>query len=291
MAKKWKKYSTGLELVLCSCERDLLCVLTEDEELVFSLVWGLQDRASELLAPSLKQMFELSGRKISDLRRIGCVRGPGSFTGIRLVLATAAALRRTTRAQLAALDYMQSLATSLAMNEQLLFGRRIWIATHARRDLVHLAGYISYGPVIPAVCVEPVHLVSPEGACEKILAGLEGKPEDHAGGETGQVLLAGSALARHKEIFADLEARSAGRLATRTLLSPTIEALRLLGRHGDYFPQDVEPLYIRPCDAVDNLPELSRRMGQDADRATRELERLLHSEVRDLNAAREDRPD
>ena len=164
MVKKWKKYSTGLELVLCSCERELLCVLTDDEELVFSFVWALQDRASELLAPTLKQMFDLSGHSFSELRRIGCVRGPGSFTGIRLVLATAAALRRTTRAQLAALDYMQALATSLAMNEQLLFGRKIWIATHARRDLVHLAGYVSYGPVIPAICLEPVHLISPEGA-------------------------------------------------------------------------------------------------------------------------------
>ena len=93
MVKKWKKYSTGLELVLCSCERELLCVLTDDEELVFSFVWALQDRASELLAPTLKQMFDLSGHSFSELRRIGCVRGPGSFTGIRLVLATAAAFR------------------------------------------------------------------------------------------------------------------------------------------------------------------------------------------------------
>lgn len=278
MVKKWKKYSTGLELVLCSCERELLCVLTDDEELVFSFVWALQDRASELLAPTLKQMFDLSGHSFSELRRIGCVRGPGSFTGIRLVLATAAALRRTTRAQLAALDYMQALATSLAMNEQLLFGRKIWIATHARRDLVHLAGYVSYGPVIPAICLEPVHLISPEGACEKLQASLEN--------ETEQVLLAGSALARHKELFEKFEASTEGRLATRTLATPTIDALRLLGRHGDYFPKDVEPLYIRPCDAVDNLPELSRRMGQDADRATEELDRLLHSEVRDLNEER-----
>lgn len=273
MAARVKKYSTGLELVLCACERELLCVLTEDEELVFSFVFALQDRASELLAPALQQMFALSGKKIADLCRIGCVRGPGSFTGIRLVLATAAALRRTTKARLAALDYMQALATSLAMNEHLLYGRKIWIATHARRDLVHLAGFISYGPVIPAVCVEPVHLIAPEAAVAKIAA--------DCGTAQQPVLVAGSALQRHAALFARAEATCTPRLGLRTLTAPTIDALRLLGRHGDYFPQDVEPVYIRPCDAIDNLPELSRRMGQDADHAVQELDRLLHSAVCD----------
>ena len=54
------------------------------------------------------------------------------------------------------------------------------------------------------------------------------------------------------------------------------EALCLLARHGDYAPEDIEPLYVRPCDAVDNLPDLARRQGRDSDAATAELERLLH---------------
>ena len=53
-------------------------------------------------------------------------------------------------------------------------------------------------------------------------------------------------------------------------------ALCLLARHGDYAPEDIEPLYVRPCDAVDNLPDLARRQGRDSDAATAELERLLH---------------
>ena len=40
--------------------------------------------------------------------------------------------------------------------------------------------------------------------------------------------------------------------------------------------EDIEPLYVRPCDAVDNLPDLARRQGRDSDAATAELERLLH---------------
>ena len=272
-----KALTTGLELVLCACEGDLHLVLTDDEELVFSATWGLRDRAPELLAPTLDVAFRQAGFSFQDLRRIGCVRGPGSFTGIRLVLATAAALRRATRARLAALDYMQALATTLAMGEHLLYGRKIVVLTHARRDLVHCAAFTSYGPVIPCVPHGEITLVSPGIALQDI--------RNLALAESAPVLVLGSALARQKELCALLEAeKNVGVRAQRT---PSVDALRLLGRHGDYFDRDVEPLYIRPCDAVENLPELSRRMGQDPDRAGQELERLLGREVQDEAGAQE----
>lgn len=88
------KLTTGLELILCACEKELFVILTDNDELVCAHVWAMQDHATEILAPDLKQILELSGHSVSDIRRIGCVRGPGSFTGTRLVLATAAALRR-----------------------------------------------------------------------------------------------------------------------------------------------------------------------------------------------------
>ncbi len=269
--KKADALSTGLELVLCACESDLHIVVTDDEELVLASTWGLRDRASELLAPTLDFAFKAAGYGFQDLRRIGCVRGPGSFTGIRLVLATAAALRRTTRARLASLDYMQALATTLSMTEHLLFGRKIVVLTHARRDLVHYASFTSYGPVIPAIAHGETTLVSPETALENIRTLAKDEPES--------VLVLGSALARQKGLAAALEAeRNVGVRAQKT---PSVDALRLLGRHGDYFDKDVEPLYIRPCDAVENLPELSRRMGQNPERASEELKNLLEREVKD----------
>ena len=49
-------------------------------------------------------------------------------------------------------------------------------------------------------------------------------------------------------------------------------------RHGDYFPEDVEPLYVRPCDAIENLPRLAEKMGCSASRSVSELDRMLHEE-------------
>ena len=95
---------TGLELILNAAEGVLQIVVTEDEAILCAQEWYRSERATEILAPALAELATSLGIRWSDLRRIACVRGPGSFTGIRLTLATAAALRRCGRAQLAGLD-------------------------------------------------------------------------------------------------------------------------------------------------------------------------------------------
>ena len=187
--------------------------------------------------------------------------GPGSFTGVRLVLTTAAALRRTAPGlQLAGLDYLQALATSAAMDRRLPYGTPITVLTHARRNLVHFQPYVSYGWSIPAQPAEDVRLCSPED----ILARLTGT--------TGAVC--GSGLQRNPALLAQL-AEQPALLCLDQLRLPSIDALRLLARHGDYAREDIDPLYVRPCDAVDNLPQLAQRMGLDAGEAQAELQRQL----------------
>ena len=268
-----KRFSTGLELVLNACEGDLQIVLTDDEELVCAQNWAVANNGTEILAPAIRQIFALAGKRLADLKRIGCVRGPGGFTGIRLVLATAAALRRTTGAQLAALDYLRALATTLAMQEQLLYGNRIWVLTHVRRGLVHACCHMCYGPVIPAAAMRAVELATPEEVLEAVsLQAADGR---------GRVHVLGSGLVRNvglRESLEDLASRS-GTLSVRAdIIRPSVPALRLLGRHGDYFPEDVEPLYVRPCDAIENLPRLAEKMGCSASRSVSELDRMLHEE-------------
>lgn len=149
---------TGLELILNAAEGVLQIVVTEDEAILCAQEWYRSERATEILAPALAELATSLGIRWSDLRRIACVRGPGSFTGIRLTLATAAALRRCGRAQLAGLDYMQALATTAVMRRGMLYGGHVWVLTHARRNLVHCQPFISYGPEIPAQPLQGVSL-------------------------------------------------------------------------------------------------------------------------------------
>lgn len=255
---------TGWELILNAAEGALQLVLTHDEELICAQLWGRGDRATEILAPALADMARACGLRLRQLRRMACVRGPGSFTGVRLVLTTAAALRRTAPGlQLAGLDYLQALATSAAMDHRLPFGTPIAVLTHARRNLVHFQPHVSYGWRIPAQPAADVRLCSPEDALALLAA--TGTPG----------AACGSGLQRNPRLLEQLAGIPA-LLCVDQLRLPSVDALRLLARHGDYAREDITPLYVRPCDAVDNLPQLARRMGLDAGEAQAELQRQLH---------------
>lgn len=266
---------TGAELILNAAEGALQIILTDDGRPLASQEWHRPERATEILAAALADMLQRLGLRPSDLRRIACVRGPGSFTGIRLVLATAAALRRAGKARLAGLDYMQALATSAVMARGMLWGGQVHVLTHARRNLVHYQPFMAYGPAIPAYATAEVRLLPPAEALEAVNAAVADRAgHEPANSRAGLPLICGSALARNA-LFAPLDERH-DLAALPRLIQPTQEALCLLARHGDYFAADVEPLYVRPCDAVENLPELSRRQGLDGAATLAELERLLH---------------
>ncbi len=261
------KLTTGLELILCACEKELFVILTDNDDLVCAHVWAMQDHATEILAPDLKQILELSGHSVSDIRRIGCVRGPGSFTGTRLVLATAAALRRGCHAQLAPLDYMAALATTVVHAKEVPYGEHVWILTHARRNLVHAMPFLSYGPAMPPAPVQEVQLMSCVQAAEAV--------KKTAREVNARVHVAGSALTRDQEILADLEASGIPAIVPSLTRRPSVDGLIMLSRDAEFFEKDVEPLYVRPCDAIENLPSLSERMGRNAEQSVLELDRLL----------------
>lgn len=248
-----RQYSTGWELVLNACEGVLQIAVTNDEQPVCFQEWFLPKHATEILVPALSEIFQRLGITAQHFRRIGCFAGPGSFTGIRLVLTTAQALRRTTRAKLAQLDYLQALATSAVIRRGFLYPGKIFVITHARRNLVHLQEFCSYGPQIPALPMREASLVAPAEA----LAALG----------QDKCLVCGSGLGRHPDVFAAPITGQGPVGAPDSILMPELThpdfaALCLLARHGDYFPEDVQPKYVRGCDAVEHL---QAEAGEDAE--------------------------
>lgn len=239
--------NTGYELILNASEGALQLAVTWDEELLCFEEWRGKKGASEILADALAEIFRRLDIGAVNLRRIACVTGPGSFTGIRVILSTAAALRRTSQAQLASLSYLQALAATAVMYREALYPANIAVLTHARRNLVHFQKFRSYGPVIPPVAESEVVLVEPERALME-LAG-------------SGAIVCGSGLERYPEVFAlPVTGKGPDKAPDLTLLSrlrhPSAQALCLLARHGDYFPNDLEPTYTRGCDAVENLEKM-----------------------------------
>jgi tRNA threonylcarbamoyl adenosine modification protein YeaZ len=254
----------GLTLVLNAAEGRLQIVLADGPELLCAQDWAAFRRGTELLAPALERIFSGLRLRFFDLQRIACVRGPGSFTGIRLALSTAAALARASGALLAGLDYMQALALGVrVLEEENAASQRIWVLKHARRDLALAQVFAPGGHDALPRAVSALELLKPAHCLQR----MREQAQD------GMRLWAlGSALARHAE-FAALPGLAS--CVPERFWRPSPEALLRLAHHAEYGRQDIEALYAQTCDAVENLESAAARRGEDPASARARLESLL----------------
>lgn len=259
---------TGLTLILNAAEGRLQVVLIRaDGNILCSQDWDAPSRGTELLTPILNALQKPFSFSFADITRIACITGPGSFTGLRLVLTTAAALRRVSGAVVAGLPYLQTLAASLPFTalHPAQSAYRVRVLTHARRHLVHGQDF----EIRPS---EPLPLPVTELALlnlETAFASVEGLH-----------FILGSGVARNQDVWS--EQKKASPLVPFFLTgigeSPSSEALvrlTLALPESAWTSRDLEPIYIRPCDAVDNLSSIAARRGQDPEKAQAQLHALL----------------
>ena len=284
--------------------------------LLCSQAWHAPSQGAELLAPALADALARLGLVPGDIRRIACVRGPGSFTGVRLTLATAAGLARTTEAEQAGIEYLPLLAYGAcrrlgglpdahegarpedSASREAQKERQVWVLTHARKNLIHLQGFS-----VPAFRrsrgLEAFHaptpltdiLVCPPHEAALFLRARWEEEQD----ASGRPVLLGSGLSRNHAAIADALALSAGHAENSTakdddradkpgyatvraplLLPPDFdhpmpEALLDMAANLAYAPQDIEPLYVRPADAEENLERIALSLGLDPDQARAKL--------------------
>ena len=242
-------------LVLNAAEGRLQWLAVEDEICVCAQEWIAPSQGTEMLTPLLAETLRRLDLTPADFGRIACVTGPGSFTGLRLALATAAGLRRATGAVLGGINYLQALAAGVSEKP----GTRVRVLTYARRNLVHRQDF-RLAEALP----EPLN--------EPATVSLE-----QATAQTADLVL-GSGLDRNREFF---QARfaPAGRVRLLSPLwsRPSPAALLAVALAARWQEQDLEPLYLRPCDAEDNLDAIAAKRGQSPELARAELERLLHT--------------
>lgn len=249
-------------LIMNAAEGRIQIALAQEETLLCAQEWSAPSKGTELPTPVLADMLGRLGLRPASVDRIACVAGPGSFTGLRLVLTTAAAFRRATGASVAPLNVLQALAASLPFAA--LFpdrpSLRVRAVTHARRGLVHGQDFL----------VSPGSLPLPQGepAMWELTAACGGQRPD---------VVIGSGLARNLAHFQDTFTSEAP-LFLPSVIHPTPEALLALtlSLPGDAWVQrDLDPLYLRPCDAVDNLASIAAKRGQAPEEALAQLDRLL----------------
>ncbi|EGB13222.1 peptidase M22 glycoprotease [Pseudodesulfovibrio mercurii] len=223
--------------------------------LLASRQWTVPGQTVRFLAPGLRGLLDEFGLDVADLARIACVRGPGSFTGLRLVLAAAEGVAAGLSLPLAGLDYLPLLAAGPG---PLLTGP-LHVLTYARRGLVYMQSFRC--PDLAEIA--PLDALTLEQAGER-MAGFG--PDAH---------LMGSALRKNPAFFADLAQANPGYVPLNAAFdNPAPEILLETAARATFAHDSIEPIYVRPSDAEADLDHIAAQRGLDPDEARRKLEAL-----------------
>jgi len=192
--------------------------------------------ASSLLG-AIATLLDRVGVQAAALQGIAVTRGPGSFTGIRIGLATAQGLALATGLEVSVCDSLEAEAAAHPQPG--------WLAVvlDARRQEVY-AGLYEVSPSGPRVVLSPF-VAAPEEARQRLLAAL---PDAQPLSLTGS----GSALVP----LADADRVQVRERVSRPHLAQALVHLARQGRLMRVAPQQLEPLYLRKSDA-----ELKRQSG------------------------------
>jgi len=248
-----------LTLVMAGAEERLQLVLGQPGpdglSLLASRQWTVPGQSVRFLMPGLKSVLNEFGLEPSVLERIACVRGPGSFTGLRLVLAAAEGVAAGLGLPLAGLDYLPLLATGPGP----LMSGPLHVLTYARRGLVYMQSFRC--PDLTEIA--PLDALPLEQTRARM---ADFGPHAH---------LMGTGLRKNPAFFADLAEAAPGYVQLdATFDNPTPERLLAAAERASFGEKSIEPIYVRPSDAEANLDQIAAKRGLDPDEARKRLDAL-----------------
>mgnify|MGYP000909592498 CR=1 FL=1 len=244
-------------LILSGPEDPLVLVLARAGRAMASLSVDASGRAMPVLAPAAARLLDENGLTAETLGGVACVRGPGSFTGLRSVLAFGSGIALGAGLPMAGLDYLPVLARGAAE----VSPGRLFIAVYSRSAQVYLQEFDAAPGRAPRAAGPPEALCL-ETARMRLLAAASSGPMAVAGGGAAHF---GPELTGGLPEAAVLPARYA---------VPDPGALAAAAFEGVWSMDAPAPLYLRPSDAEENLAAIAASRGlspKSADRLFQEL--------------------
>lgn len=223
-----------------SCSVALTKGCTEDGQILGSLCLGGMTHSRRLLQ-SVDILMDGLGICWQDLSGIAVSLGPGSFTGLRIGMATAKGLAMAANLPLVGCSTLRCLAASLLVGN----GQRVCSVLDARKKEVYAACYHRNGS----------ELVEEGG--KRVLA-----PSVLARELTDNFLLVGDGAALYRALFVDVLGERV-RFAPTWCHQPSAQILGFLAASkflaGDFLDiGSVSPCYVRRSDAELNLAKKKR---------------------------------
>jgi tRNA threonylcarbamoyladenosine biosynthesis protein TsaB len=216
-----------------------------DGELLSESSASVRASHGETLLPRLALALEQAGIKLADIDLFAVGLGPGSFTGVRIGVATAKGLALAENKPLVGVTSLRVIARGMAA------GTLRAVAVDAHKGEVYCALYE----------------LADEGALRELIAPFHEAPAQAAlrlreAAGTRQLSIAGNGIGRYgQELLAPLEGavmRAAAFCDVPRAACLAHEAELVYAQQGPSDLARLEPLYVRASDAKLPTPKLSR---------------------------------
>lgn len=222
-------------LALNAAEERIQVVIGSEKELLFAEEIRCPGQSISHLPTAIVRGLTVLGLAVKDLAGIACVRGPGSFTGLRIAHATMQGLSRPFSIPMAGLEYLPLLAAQAAR----LIDGELWVLTYARTGQVYIQGFTQG---LPLDQIQPKHAAE---AC----AVLTARPRP--------ICVLGSGVRKNDS----LQNLTGVRVLPAVLDTPTATSLLDAACRANYFLRPPTPLYLRKSDAENNLEAIAGSRG------------------------------
>jgi tRNA threonylcarbamoyladenosine biosynthesis protein TsaB len=146
----------------------ILCLGVADGDKVYEYNLQLGTKISALLVPSIERVIKALGWQIGQIDYFCCGVGPGSFTGVRIGMASVKALSWSLNKPVAGVSSLDILAQNSGKEEDFIIP-----VIDAKRSLVYASIYQNQSGRIKRIA--PYMLLDPSGLAKKIRKTIRAK--------------------------------------------------------------------------------------------------------------------
>ena len=216
----------------------------EDDKLICEYTINTKKTHSQKLMPMIENMLNLSDISIKDIEAIAICVGPGSFTGLRIGMATAKAMSHVNNIPIVGVNSLEVLATNMD-----LCNRKICSILDAQRNQVYTGKYIiENGELkeLEEISINPI---------DDLLKELEESLDNW--------VILGEATYKYKdkiESISNIEIPSSANNITKASSLCNIARKKIIENKDIHNCYDINPMYIRKSQAEEQYEEKQKRL-------------------------------
>ena len=224
-------------LCVNSAEDIIQVALTKNGEFYAGLETKSQKKGIVLIPKMIKQSLELAEASLESIKKIACVAGPGSFTGLRISLSILIPISITKNIPIGAINYIDL----LAFNAFCFLKGTIFVVQYAKIDLFYVQGFSGPDPITPITELSILNA----SQVKELMTSYK------------KIQVFGSGVRRYSDLFKDMDITILDPIYDR----PSLNSLVKYAEKIKYSTNIPKPLYLRPSDAEENLDKIIKNRG------------------------------